>query len=663
MDDQDSLTMQDFDGLQSYPRLYHRDGQSDAIDLNGASVLDNSTILNGHLLPRPTFHPMTGSIEGAARIHNFKNDPGDDRHLVLGPGGKLYDDRFSISTPILTITGMTDFSMVTINSRAFITPHDRNKGMVSQFVYIWDPQLMTVARKAAGAKPTGTFTISTGTVDGTSRTEPGEHVLSVAFEYDTGFITKPSLFVKITMPNPRAKIDLDAIPTGPTGVVARHILMSHRIFNFDGNMENPELFFAIRIADNTTTVLADGVNKYDTELIKSAEYLKNILEEIPAGVNIGLYQSRMVVVGENADGNTARISQAGDYETFLATEGFLRVPKVGGTVKNLVEIRGILYLFKSMRTLATQDNGQAPIRWEVPTVDDTYGCECFGVAQLPSGGAGLIRGGALVNTHYGLYFFNGQYDEKPLTHKIGSTFTEMLLSSTAQEPGFNGWQLCLDTFRHHIFVFVPQLVNELNQDQFTQTQILHGEYSRGLSWQTIRWSTWTFWDFIQCILIDLNSNHFLPKLMCGTSGKTLLESTPEDGEALFVDTDKDGSVRGVPWRYISGDALAVSPDGDQDGVHSVTIRVAGLGFSGQRFHVIVHSVDDGSLHEFGAVHLDPRADISEPTPKTYVSKGQALGERFKVELHYLSQLPPADSGFRISKIMLNAHHESEEDPA
>lgn len=670
------LTIQDFGGLQSLPRLFHDDEQSDSITLNGASLYKNGIVVNGQLMMRPSFLGKNEGVPNAVRMHNFKNEPLDQRHLVLGPGGKLYDDKYSTTTPILTIAGMIDFSVLVVDNRAYITPHTRLKGMASQFVYVWDPQIMTVARKAAGLKPTGTFTVAVSGTDG--NTEPGVHVLAISWESNTGFITKPNLFVSVTAPSgTKKKIDLSVIPTAPpsagdtTIYVARHILMSRVVRNPDGNLNWPHLYFAKKIEDNTTTALtgANGLSLFDTELVASADYLKDVLEEIPAGVSISLYGSRMAVGGEpkvNDQTPQVRVSQVGNYETFLATEGFLLAPRIGGGVKNLGEIRGFFYVFKSGMTFVTQDNGQSPNRWKVDKVDESLGCECFGLAQIPSSGSGLVKEGLLVNTYYGLFYFNGRYDDLPLTHQIGSEFAKLVLLDPATIPdvpaGFTGWQVAIDPYRRRIAIFVPKKVTDgTTEDEFKTVQVLHGDFSQGFTWDAARWSTWTFHDYITCMLIDL-TQAFYPQIHLGTSRFTLKEDSLEVAEQPFVDRDGDAIDRAIIWEWISSDAVGLSMDGGRAHIETLAMRVATLGHGSQPFNVEVHQVDDGQIKRFAPVSALARVDTDKVNPRTVRMTGSAIAERFKVGLRYVSDIPPNNSGFRISKVHVYPMPHDEEVP-
>jgi hypothetical protein len=280
---------------------------------------------------------------------------------------------------------------------------------------------MTVARQAAGAVPVGTFTVATSVTNG--NVEPGLHIYAVAYETDTGHVTKPSLYVSLTAPGgTKKKVDLTVIPIGPTGTKSRWILASKVVFNYDGNLEHPKLFFAKKIEDNTTTALT-GVNAldyYDTQLVSDADYLKDIYEQIPAGVAQAVYSSHFCVgnilletispgppggpiISIKAERSMVAVSEPNQIETFSKVDGFQIIAKSeGGGVKQLSEVNGVLYVRKSFMTFAMQDNGLSPSKWPVNAVDIATGTEPYGVASFPGTSAGAYRGVQLVCDRSGL---------------------------------------------------------------------------------------------------------------------------------------------------------------------------------------------------------------------------------------------------------------------
>ena len=95
------------------------------------------------------------TLPSILRFHPYKRIGEAQRLIILTTGGNFYDS-LDLVTPILTVATATDFSMVSMFNRAYITPHNGAKGISSEFVYVYEGS--GVCRKAAGVAPTG-FTL------------------------------------------------------------------------------------------------------------------------------------------------------------------------------------------------------------------------------------------------------------------------------------------------------------------------------------------------------------------------------------------------------------------------------------------------------------------------------------------------------------------------
>lgn len=377
------------------------------------------------------------------------------RFIYLDSGGNFRDSVAGPGNIILTIVGATDFSAITINDRFYFFPHDRDIGMVSQFLYVYDPALAATARKAAGRAPIladGAFTIAAGAA---GNTEPGFHILGVSYETNTGFITEPALYQTITAAAARTSISLTSIPIGPAGTVARHIVMSKVVKNYDGNPEGYALFFAIKINDNVTTVLANAVNLYDTQLISSADYLKDNMPEIPAGLQLCTFDGRLVMCGENADSTLVRVSKQGEPEVFNAIEGFIKCYKGMsiGPVRSVKATHGVLYMFKRYGTYSTRDIGKAPSSWPVDQIDAGLGAEVFSVSEVWESVDSAYRGGFFVSNFNGFYYLNGGVYSDNLARNIDADW-----SSEVTSARLNNLATVFDSFNQCAYINVVGFV-------------------------------------------------------------------------------------------------------------------------------------------------------------------------------------------------------------
>lgn len=352
-------------------------------------------------------------------------------------------------------------------------------------------QILTIsdnARLAAGTKPIG-FTIGAA-AGAAGKCETGRRLIAVAYETDSGFITTPGpvSWTLFNLGSPGAKkIDLTALPVGPAGTQARHILVSRVIFNYNSRkflQTDHELFFVPngRIADNTRTTFT--IDYFDAELFSSADYLIDQKETISAGVCLRAYNGRLLLGGPARNVTTDTFSSAilasksGAPESFDATDGAAPVypDDAGGGVRNIIDDRGILYIFKAQRTYVTQDNGGSISTWRVDLLDGGIGAGPFGVSKILDS-RNSIGGTLLIADQSGIRLLNGQYSPIPLTYKVDAKWDQFAKITN----NLNACQILVDTTQQKIYVYWDLGSSSLGE-------ILVGDYSNGLDPQSIRWS-------------------------------------------------------------------------------------------------------------------------------------------------------------------------------
>lgn len=474
---------------------------------------------------------------------------GIDRKIIFDNTGKFYDlSNLSPTTPILTVPGVFNFSMISLYGRAYITIHDGDFGIQNGGVYVYDPSIVTtvavsaggtgyvvgeiltllggtgctvkvatlsgsavatvtllqggtgyslgvkattsnlvgtgctinvtvlnaLARLAAGTPPTGSITVVTSATAG--KVEVGTYIISIARETNTGFITPPGPFAVYTAPGGK-KIDISSIPTTGSDTSRRHILVTKKISNYNGDPKNYEPFFHQVIENNIDTTLT--IDFVETELVASADYLFDELQVIPAGVCIGRYQASMVVAGEFARKWVARVSKGGEPESFSDIDGFCNVgPGDGGGVKNLAEMNGLLYFFKLNRTLSTQDNGLPPSSWPVIEIECGIGCDSNGISEINDDSKAHHQGALLVKHISGIYIFNGAYNYIPITFKI-----DRLYRNELQQLDYRLTQVLVDTIRKHIYVQI-HLSTGIHK-------LYVADYSAAFDPLGMKWMVWT----------------------------------------------------------------------------------------------------------------------------------------------------------------------------
>lgn len=446
-----------------------------------------------------SLEPLTNVV----RVLEYRVSPLVTHYLVLtydGVNGRIYKHT-DTATPILgPIAGMSDFSVCTMFGRCYISPHDRSFGI--DYVYVWDGT--NPVRKAAlnNTGFIGALTVANGAA---GNIELGDHVFLIAYESQSGYIGLPHSGTIFTASG-QVSCDVTNIPIGPTGTVARHILVSKIVLgNWTPSQQITfaEIFYLPgtmgKVNDNVTT-FKNGVNFYDSELIRSADYLRDQLQEIPSGVSIGSYGNRLLVTGATKSvfgpfaipaivpkSNQAWISKPGEPESFDATDGFVQVQDTSyGGIKNNCALNGNLYLFRDSATHSTRDNGDSPSTWGVETVDGGLGAGCFAVATITSG-LESTSDVAVVGTRNGLFLFNGSYAQVPISWKVSGLWDAILKSGT-NITDFYKMQVAVVPGQKSIFI--SQLpTNSIYGDP--TCKLMCCDYTHGFGFEDVEWSLWS----------------------------------------------------------------------------------------------------------------------------------------------------------------------------
>jgi len=479
MRDQAEFVVDDFRGYWDRTALYPK-GYGQAY--NDCRFKDGTVYVREPVDQTFSLAALTfGGAESIKRIFPFRlsSAPFTVRYLVHtydGVTGRIRDTGAGApATPILSKAGMQDFWLQILFDRAYITPNGAARGLASEFVYVYDPSKTTTARKAAGLKPA---TFLTPAVGAAGNCTPGFHLVTYAHETDSGFVTKYTTPAGVTVPaGTPSIITLTGVAVGPTGTVARRILMTKFITNYDGNPDHYEFFFAGTINDNVTTT--GNINLYDTQLVSSGAYLLDQLEEIPAALGIGQYLGSMTTWNDATDANDSlvRISKKGEPESFPATDGYLIAGKgEGGRIQNCREYRGTLYIFKGRRTYNAQATDGPASTWPVNTVDDNKGTTKLGIAEVVDA-TGNSLDFLLIECLDGLYPFDGKYPDIPLTYALENSMRLTYSKNSGKT------HLCVDPVTKRIFI-------AFGSDATTGYHLWSVDYSQGLTYEKVRWARW-----------------------------------------------------------------------------------------------------------------------------------------------------------------------------
>jgi hypothetical protein len=387
----------------------------------------------------------------------------------------------------------------------------------------WDQELINVPDTALSTAISAGFSYPDNgamIVDSLSsvrgHTDIGFHIVGVVYETDTGYLTAPGPeeFGQTTYVKTQNGVTITNIPIAPAGehVVRRHLVSTKALPYFNGYDKGYQFFFIPdgTIEDNTTT--SKTLSYYDADLVSDASHLSDNFAEVKAGVALNTYHGRLVLVGEYDNPSVARISVAGEPESFNQVDGLITAPLDGNPLTNAQEFRNILYLFKKTRTYAYNDNNDEPTSWmPEEVIDEAIGAPVHGIATvLDSGGVNIDY--LLIADVSGLLMFNGTYARPELSWKIENYWFSL------DRNEFRKIQIVHDSISKRIWMTQPAPY---------RNRILYADYSdSGLDAKGIKWARWPFdVDVTSLCLIEVS------KLILGA-----LNTSSLNGGILFMPT-------------------------------------------------------------------------------------------------------------------------------
>jgi hypothetical protein len=506
--DHEPIVLEDFNGL--WVR-----GDPESVPSDHFMQADNIQYLHSGFETRDPIdkYQTTGQPIGKiTRLYNYTMQTGQSI-LFLTEGGKIYHmvGNGPVVGPILTIPAMEDFGFVAYNGRGYITPFktyvdaqgvNYELGLQNEFVYIYKGD-GTPARRAAGIPPTGTPMVAAlGAVTVGLKTDAGKHLIAVVYETDTGYLTSlgPEVYAELDFTGTH-EIVVSNIPTSPFPYVTkRHLVSTKAILEYNGDQKGYQFFFIPdgNIDDNTTTTKT--ITYFDADLVSDASHLSDNFASIPAGVNLTIYHSRLVIVGEfgtpeslsrkpaarrlttrsvmNAPDNrsVARLSVAGEPEAINKVDGIIVVPLDGMPLTHAQEIRDILYLFKKSHTYAYADDFNEPAEWKEEALDQAMGTSVHGIMTVLD--AGGINVDYLVMADLsGLVLFNGTFSRPELSWKIEDLWKGI------DKNAFRFVQLVNDPLTKKFWMTLPEP---------NRNVMLYADYGNGMDAKNIRWARWLF---------------------------------------------------------------------------------------------------------------------------------------------------------------------------
>jgi len=489
--------------IEEFNGLWAR-GDIDSCPLDHFSDCQNIKYSQGSFLTRDGLGALLSSsffLGNIKRIYSF-NIATSDGFIALNNSFQIYHIIPNVSnTLILTVNGMTDFGMVKINDRAFITPCSDSTlvGLANEFLYVYNGD-GTAARKAAGSPPVIADGAFTATNSGTAGSvEAGIHLFSVVYETNSGYLTAPGgigVISQITAPGAQ-KVNLTGISVSPNSfVVARHIVATRAIDPtvFTGNQLGYTFYFVpnATIQDNTTTT--ETVDFFDSDLLDDASHLFDNFSSIAAGGGVNIYHNRLVLWAENNNESLIRVSFPGEPEAISQVDGLLLIDRSQHAISHAQQYRDILYVFKDTLTYAFSDNGDVPSSWPQTLIDSGLGCLKHGVAGVLDP-AGINIEYLVIANYAGIYQFGGAFQIPELSWKIKDYWVTNVIESGNIQSVLYNTQVYADPDHRIIYINIAFL-----------STVLAGFFDVNFDYEKIKWAKWTY--NIQPTTICLSSNKF-----------------------------------------------------------------------------------------------------------------------------------------------------------
>ena len=561
---------QDISGTDAFNPSYLQD----VVNIDEAFAAENIEYLKtGGFKTRNGFEKGTGynlspagEITGFWEIKSLLGIPQTNRFLVLtwdGTNGRVYDTGVvaPATNPVLTIPGMKYAFVINAFEKMWLTPWS-DWGVPMNYSYANGQvvQLYTGAYnfrwiQDQGAIP-GTFAVANSATAGV--VTAGYHQFAVAYETDSGYIGTIYYFNSFTPLNANGnQISVTNIPTGPTGTVARHIIMTKIISPYPNPLgqtlgEN-EPFFVYRIPDNTTTTYT--INTPDSGLVESAAYLLDKSFDLRPCLTLAVYRNRMIYLSPNGvvypgvtfNNNAILISPPGDPETVSTSNADNSLLIIGqdynGRVQCGAELRGTFYIFKEDSTFAIAENPDLdPMEWTVNLIDSGLGAYPLGVASVGDNPGGLILDNLLVANNAGLFAFTGSFNPVPISKGIWDPITNTVGKFS---------RLLVDPIRKRVYLLLgPILTTPIDY-------IWVGDYYLGYESENIRWSKLkitaeTTWDgFRGIILQQLPTIAPYPLLTTVFKSTTYFYTTTQK-PGIIVDTNGASASNAIAWLYDTG---------------------------------------------------------------------------------------------------------------
>jgi len=171
--------------------------------------------------------------------------------------------------------------------------------------------------------------------------------------------------------------------------------------------------------------------------------------------------------------STILASFPGEPEAFDAITGLITLQADNQPITICQELRDVLYIFKSVKTFAVNDNGDVPSSWSVVTLDQGLGSCVHGIATvLDTGGTSIDY--LIICNFSGMFVFTGTFQFPELSWKIADFWSSLTFVNFLNVECYN------DSILKRIYTIMPD-----------QDILLMGDYQHGMEHMKLRWVPWT----------------------------------------------------------------------------------------------------------------------------------------------------------------------------
>lgn len=502
--------------------------------------------------------------------HWITNDTGIEINRVIFKDGddvKMRDMVSLVTQTLFTQSGGRSAPPAEGGSRLYI-PVNTTAGIAASQLRIVNALLGGVPADFAFAAP---MVIAPTVADaGAGSVTAGDHRFGYIMESRTGFVGKPGpqpsgVFTPVTATVAAGgrTLTLTVNGTMPDDAAYLHPIMTR--------IDNPDRWYfvpdaAVAVPGGAVWTANMTIDISDEDLANSATVVDEQFDYLTqdSGGSGPFNPFAVFEIGQRLCYLTpqkAYISDPQDYQALTEVEHTIQLPGQRQFIAGFA-IRDNVYFVGPSWTYGTSDNGDRPRLWVQP--------------ELVSGGIGTLgnqcvawkTGGdyAWIANYSGLYFFDGQYDERPVSYMVEDSWRRINWGAAYAV------QVVDDFVQQRVIVAAPL-------DGATEpTHMLVFDYSRGFKWDQVDFSLDNLPSNFSAIGLVKNRTTGRPEMYVGPSAaghmlRQQVDLRTDDSEAIDSLYETGLMLReGEKWKFMKMGWLELIAVGEGD----LAVTVYGL---------------------------------------------------------------------------------------